>query len=413
MAEPVAGGMSAVTADVDVAVGRRIADARREVGLTQADLAAKIGVSLRAIDRYESGVVEPTPEVLELVAKATGVSMSGLTDTDAKPAHVVERISDAVRDTDSISDRGEDAEADTGETYVLRRTDQLDVDEGGAMSDTRPATTRSAAQASQSALPAPPLDIRHEDLPRKTLGYSPKATAQLFDQVADAYTRLWEDRAVLKRKVEELEVELIGQPEPSPGAVSAAEAKFEQADASRQQLALQLEQSASALAAARQEVSRLTHHVAELERELQSSGERGEASDERAAEAEAALEHYREQERLIGEILVSARRSSTEIEESAKEEADRIRRDAQREASKLLSESEREVERLASERQRLEALASEVQEDLSSFLLGALERVNGRDATPQPESTSEQTVPATDAPSDTSPSAPSAATTDV
>jgi transcriptional regulator with XRE-family HTH domain/cell division septum initiation protein DivIVA len=404
--------MSSSTADEGVALGRRIVNARRELGLTQADLATKIGVSLRAMDRYETGIVDPTPEVLQLVADATGVPVSRLTSTpiadatgdgtplvadsskssgaDADQPDLVGRISGAVGEPAFSQWRG-DGRGEDGDMHVLRRVEHDDLedglDEGGPMSDTRPAKAWSAAEASQSALPAPPLDIRHEDLPKKTLGYSPKATAQLFDQVADAYTRLWEDRAALKQKVEELEVQLLGMPEPVAGTSSpAAEAKLEEAEASRRQLALQLEQSAGALSTARQEISRLSFRITELEGELESSGERRAEDLERADQAEAAVEHYREQERLIGEILVSARRNSSEIEQTAQREAERIRRDAQREANAILSETEREMERLAGERQRLEALASEVQEDLSAFLLGALERVAGHEPTPpEPE----------------------------
>ncbi len=90
---------------------------------------------------------------------------------------------------------------------------------------------------------------------------------------------------------------------------------------------------------------------------------------------------------MIGELLVWARQASTDMAEEAKRDADSIRRDAKREAEELLSTNEREVERLATERKRLEALASEVHEDLSAFLVGALERVNGRTDAPPSEPT--------------------------
>jgi transcriptional regulator with XRE-family HTH domain len=40
-------------------IGRRISEARRESGMTQADLAATLGVTVRSIQNYESGVSVP------------------------------------------------------------------------------------------------------------------------------------------------------------------------------------------------------------------------------------------------------------------------------------------------------------------------------------------------------------------
>src|SRR5574337_1044570 len=87
----------------------RIAEVRRQLGLTQADLAARVGVSLRALDRYETGTVEPTPEVLGRIAEVTGVPVARLSDTGghgepgAEHAHLVERISDAVGESATSS----------------------------------------------------------------------------------------------------------------------------------------------------------------------------------------------------------------------------------------------------------------------------------------------------------------------
>jgi transcriptional regulator with XRE-family HTH domain len=42
-----------------LSIGRRISEARRESGLTQTDLAATLGVTVRSIQNYESGVSVP------------------------------------------------------------------------------------------------------------------------------------------------------------------------------------------------------------------------------------------------------------------------------------------------------------------------------------------------------------------
>ncbi len=173
-------------------------------------------------------------------------------------AQLVERISDAVGEFSSPP--AQEPGVRTDDEVELRPVREHDAREGGAMSETRPAQAGTAAQPSQATLPAPPLDIRHEDLPRKTLGYSPKATAQLFDQVADAYMRLWQDRAVLKRRVEELNAELLGRPEGQPEDPSA-KAKLQQADANQRGLSHQLQQSAAALAQSREEAAELADRV--------------------------------------------------------------------------------------------------------------------------------------------------------
>jgi acetolactate synthase regulatory subunit len=87
-------------------------------------------------------------------------------------------------------------------------------------------------------------------------------------------------------------------------------------------------------------------------------------------------------ERRAAELVAAGQREverlSTErarLSEEAQREADTLVQDAQRRAAELAAESQREVERLSNERSRLETLTSEVQEDLSEFLLGTLDRL--------------------------------------
>ena len=62
------------------AVGRRIGQARRERGFTQADRALLIGgVSLGLVDRYESGKADPS-EKLAQIAEVTGRPISWFTE---------------------------------------------------------------------------------------------------------------------------------------------------------------------------------------------------------------------------------------------------------------------------------------------------------------------------------------------
>ena len=55
-----------------VALGRELARRRREAGLSQAELAARMGTSQAAISNMESGRTLPTLSVLERFAEGTG-----------------------------------------------------------------------------------------------------------------------------------------------------------------------------------------------------------------------------------------------------------------------------------------------------------------------------------------------------
>ena len=68
--------------DDRAAVGRRIGQARRELGLTQGDLATRIGVTLGILDRYETGKADPS-EKLAQIAEITGRDVSWFTSTGA------------------------------------------------------------------------------------------------------------------------------------------------------------------------------------------------------------------------------------------------------------------------------------------------------------------------------------------
>ena len=59
-------------------LGQRIADLRRTAGLSQDDLADRIGMERRSIQRYERGERDPRFSELLLVAEALGVDMTDL-----------------------------------------------------------------------------------------------------------------------------------------------------------------------------------------------------------------------------------------------------------------------------------------------------------------------------------------------
>lgn len=59
-------------------LGRRIAEARRDVGLTQRDLADKVGVTAHAVSKWERGSACPDISILDEIACALHVSVSDL-----------------------------------------------------------------------------------------------------------------------------------------------------------------------------------------------------------------------------------------------------------------------------------------------------------------------------------------------
>ncbi len=63
-------------------LGKRIADARHDSGLTQKDLADKVGVTAQAVSKWERGNACPDIAILDEVADALGVSVTSLLGID-------------------------------------------------------------------------------------------------------------------------------------------------------------------------------------------------------------------------------------------------------------------------------------------------------------------------------------------
>jgi cell division initiation protein len=58
-----------------------------------------------------------------------------------------------------------------------------------------------------------PVEIRHQSLPRRLLGYDRKETDDLLAEVAASFEHVWRERADLRDELEELESELARQKE--------------------------------------------------------------------------------------------------------------------------------------------------------------------------------------------------------
>ena len=59
-------------------LGRMIADTRRDLGLTQRELANKVGVTAQAVSKWERGSSCPDIAILDEIADTLGVSVSEL-----------------------------------------------------------------------------------------------------------------------------------------------------------------------------------------------------------------------------------------------------------------------------------------------------------------------------------------------
>lgn len=57
-------------------LGKNIHKERKEKGLTQAQLALKIGISVNHLSKIERGVVNPTVDLVELIIKALSIHSS-------------------------------------------------------------------------------------------------------------------------------------------------------------------------------------------------------------------------------------------------------------------------------------------------------------------------------------------------
>ena len=80
--------------DLSFDFGRRLKAVRQKKGLTQAQLAQKMGLTLRAITYYEGESTNPSLQFIENAAKTLGVSQAALLGTDIKEPTADKAIED-------------------------------------------------------------------------------------------------------------------------------------------------------------------------------------------------------------------------------------------------------------------------------------------------------------------------------
>lgn len=72
--------------------GQRIAQRRKQLDMTQEELAFAIGTHQKQISRYENGVNDPTGDKLVIIARALNTTtdwLLGETEYPEKPAYIV------------------------------------------------------------------------------------------------------------------------------------------------------------------------------------------------------------------------------------------------------------------------------------------------------------------------------------
>lgn len=90
---------------MDVSIGNRLYQYRRKSGLSQEELAAKLGVSRQAVSKWERAEAEPDTDNLINLSKIYGVTLDELINTD--PADSAARSSDSSDDEINTDDNSE------------------------------------------------------------------------------------------------------------------------------------------------------------------------------------------------------------------------------------------------------------------------------------------------------------------
>ena len=68
-------------------LGKKIADARRQMGLTQNALATRVGVTAQAVSKWETGRSCPDISILDEIADILGISLFELLGMDESAKH--------------------------------------------------------------------------------------------------------------------------------------------------------------------------------------------------------------------------------------------------------------------------------------------------------------------------------------
>ena len=265
--------MSASVANEDrAAVGRRIGQARRERGLTQADLATRIGVTLGLVDRYESGKSDPSGKLAQ-IAEVTGRRISWFTERDEV--------------------QSEDSEAELPAALGLR------------IAESR--VQRGITRQQPHGRPAAAHDEPGSRSPRghpSPQGVDRPHVAGI--DVADIDREQPDEGAALARRRDELQAALDAERRKHAEAAAQGERlehELNSVEARQRALADALQLSGSELAGARAQEAQLVEQVSQLETRMRAAEEHAAEAAGQLARAETELQRSRERERSMAEEI--------------------------------------------------------------------------------------------------------------
>lgn len=101
----------------------RLVEVRRERGLTQVQLAERVGVHPSQLHRYEAGTAQPTLDVIRRLAVALSVSADVLVFGDEPRTQTAERLRRALESATFLDKRRQAVVAELIEAFVAADTE--------------------------------------------------------------------------------------------------------------------------------------------------------------------------------------------------------------------------------------------------------------------------------------------------
>jgi cell division septum initiation protein DivIVA/DNA-binding XRE family transcriptional regulator len=311
--------------------GDELRQARREAGLTQAELAQRLDVRLRLVDEWESGARKIPAE------------------------------------------RRKELEAATGRSFVKARPAEL-----------RPPKAPSTIPVVDDVMPIEP------ELPKALRGYEPTAVHARLDKLAAERERLKAETKDAQASIEALKAER----EALAKELQEVQTLLDGLRAEHEQLRREAEEEASRLAAVSAQRDRLATETNETQALLKMrTAERErlqtelDAAREQVAQLEpkAQAEARGERARLIEDSILTAQRAANEVRQNARRSAAEIIRNARRRAAQIVTDAEQQRTQLLEEIGRLEQHAQTSRASLDEFLSSLLDRVRpaAEPATPE------------------------------
>ena len=95
---------------MNIEIASRLVKLRKEKGLSQEDLADKLGISRQAVSKWERAEASPDTDNLILLARLYDVSLDTLLSTDAKDEEIKTEVVDSIKKEEDDKHEHEDKE---------------------------------------------------------------------------------------------------------------------------------------------------------------------------------------------------------------------------------------------------------------------------------------------------------------